>query len=82
VKSINYEAPHYEISPSIFYFLSLSFGIGKPEMNRKKGRPRVRRMDGVEKDLRNLGVVNWRAKEQEWDCWRKFLEQAKPHKVL
>jgi hypothetical protein len=30
-------------------------------------------MDGVEKDLRNLGVVNLRAKAQERDGWRKFL---------
>jgi hypothetical protein len=30
-------------------------------------------MDGVETDLRNLGVVNWRAKAQERDGWRKFL---------
>jgi hypothetical protein len=39
-------------------------------------------MDGVEKDLRNLGVVNWRVKVQERDGWRKFLEQAKTHKGL
>jgi hypothetical protein len=33
----------------------------------------------VEKDLRSLGVVNWKAKAQERDGWRKFLEQAKTH---
>jgi hypothetical protein len=39
----------------------------KPEGKRKKGRPRMRWMDGVEKDLRNLGVVNWKAKAQVGD---------------
>jgi hypothetical protein len=34
----------------------------------------MRWMYGVEKDLRNLGVVNWKTKEQEGDGWRKFLE--------
>jgi hypothetical protein len=48
----------------------------------KKGRPRIRWMEGVEKDLRNLGVVNWKTKAQERDGWRKFLEQAKTHKGL
>jgi hypothetical protein len=33
-------------------------------------------MDGLEKYLRNLDIVNWRAKAQERDGWRKFLEQA------
>jgi hypothetical protein len=28
----------------------------KPEEKRKKGRPRIRWMDGVEKYLRNLGA--------------------------
>jgi hypothetical protein len=46
--------------------------IVKPEEKRKKGRPRMRWMDGVETDLRNLGVVNWRTKAQERDGWRKF----------
>jgi hypothetical protein len=39
--------------------------IAKLEGKRKKGKPRMRCMDGVEKDLRNLCVVNWRAKAQE-----------------
>jgi hypothetical protein len=39
-------------------------------------------MDGVEKDLRNLYVVNWKTKALEQDGWRKFLEQAKTHKGL
>jgi hypothetical protein len=34
-------------------------------------------MDGEKMDQRNLGVVNWRAKAQERDGWRKFLKQAK-----
>jgi hypothetical protein len=39
-------------------------------------------MNGVEKDLRNLGIVSWKTKAQEQDGWRKFLEQAKTHKEL
>jgi hypothetical protein len=54
----------------------------KPERKRKKGKPRMRWMDDVKKDLRNLDVVNWRAKTQERDGWRKFLEQAKTHRGL
>jgi hypothetical protein len=56
--------------------------IEKPEGKRKKSRPKMRKMDGVEKDLRNLGVVNWKTKPHERDGWRKFLEQAKIHKDL
>jgi hypothetical protein len=54
----------------------------KPEGKRKKGRPRMRWMDVVEKGLRNLGVVNWKTKTQERNGWRKFLEQARTHKGL
>jgi hypothetical protein len=48
----------------------------------KKGGPTMRWMDGVETDLRNLGVVNWKTKAQERDGWRKFSEQAKTHERL
>jgi hypothetical protein len=54
----------------------------KPEGKRKKGRPRMRWVDGVKKALRNLGVVNWKSKAQERNGWRKFLERTKIHKGL
>jgi hypothetical protein len=54
----------------------------KPEGKRKKGRPRMRWTDGVEKDLRNLGMINWKTKAGEREGWRKFLEQAKTHQGL
>jgi hypothetical protein len=54
----------------------------KPEGKRKKGMPRMRWTDGVEEELRSLGVVNWKAKAQERDGWRKILEQAKTHEGL
>jgi hypothetical protein len=41
--------------------------IVKPEGKRKKGKPKMRCMDGVEKDLRNFGVVNLKTKAQERD---------------
>jgi hypothetical protein len=44
----------------------------KPEGERKEDKPRMRWMDGVEKGLRNFGVVNWKIKTQEWDGWRNF----------
>jgi hypothetical protein len=39
----------------------------KLERKRKIGRPTVRWMDDVEKDLRSLSVVNWKTKAQERD---------------
>jgi hypothetical protein len=39
-------------------------------------------MDGVVKDLRNLGMGNWKTKAREWDGWGMFLEQAKTYKEL
>jgi hypothetical protein len=37
-------------------------------------------MADVEKDLRNLGVVNWKTKAKEQYGWRRFLEQVKTTK--
>ena len=59
----------------------------KPEGRRQKSRSGMRNeidgwMDGVEKDLRNLGVFNWKTKVQAGDGWRKFVEQANTHKGL
>jgi hypothetical protein len=35
---------------------------GKPERERKKGGPRLRQVDDVESDLRNMGVKRWRSR--------------------
>jgi hypothetical protein len=40
-------------------------------------------MDGVEKDLRNLGVVNWITRAQGLDGWSKFLRADQdPQRVV
>jgi hypothetical protein len=54
----------------------------KPEGERKKGRSRMRWMEDVERDVRNLSVFNWNTKAQERNGWRKFSEQAMTHKGL
>jgi hypothetical protein len=61
----------------------------KPEGKRKKGRPRMRWMDGwmdgwmVWRRMRHLGVVNWKIKAQAGDGWRKFLRVGQdPQRVV
>lgn len=45
---------------------------------RRRGRPKVRWLDGVAGDDRNiLGVRNWMASGQDSDDWMKRLEEAK-----
>lgn len=39
-------------------------------------------MNGVEKDLNNLGMINLKTNALEWDGWWKLLEQVKTHKGL
>jgi hypothetical protein len=49
----------------------------KPEEYRKKGRPRIRWINGVDKNLRDMGLVNWKTKAQERDGWRKYFRLTK-----
>jgi hypothetical protein len=48
-----------------------------PEGSRKKGRPKLRWLDSVLKDLKILKVT-----AQDRDLWSKIIKEAKAHKVL
>ncbi len=48
-----------------------------PEGRRSVGRPKARWIDGVQADLRTLGVRNWQNRAQDRGDWNRVLDQAK-----
>ncbi|CAH2245455.1 jg8711 [Pararge aegeria aegeria] len=55
---------------------------GTLEWRRGQGRPRGRWSDGVERDMRILGIRNWREAVSDRLKWRNMLNQAKAHPGL
>jgi hypothetical protein len=45
-------------------------------------RPKGRWEDDVRKDLRKMGVNNWKQRMQERKKWKEIIEEAKTHKEL
>jgi hypothetical protein len=50
---------------------------GNPGGRRRKGRPRKRRLDGVQDDMIKMGVKRLRTKAMDRGKWRKICETAK-----
>jgi hypothetical protein len=48
----------------------------------RRGRPRKRWKEKVERDLQVLGVRRWRELVTEWIKWRDIVRQAKAHSGL
>ena len=44
---------------------------------RRAGRPKLRWLDGVEEDLRTLGIRGWRRRALDRDRWKEGLTAAR-----
>ncbi|XP_055375384.1 uncharacterized protein LOC129608086 [Condylostylus longicornis] len=51
----------------------------KPLLSRGRGRPRARWIDGIESDLRTLGVRDWKREAENRAEWRQIVKKAKSH---
>ena len=54
----------------------------KPDGARRVGRPKLRWEDGVDQDMRILGVKNWKQVALDRDEWAKLLKKARAHQRL
>jgi hypothetical protein len=56
--------------------------FSQPEGSQKKGRPKLRWLDSVLKDVKLLKVETWRKKACDRNIWGRTIKEAKVHKGL
>ena len=54
----------------------------RPQGSTRAGRPKLRLLDGVEEDLRNLGTRGWRRRALDRDKWKEVLTAARAQNGL
>ena len=54
----------------------------KPDGERSGGRPKLRWEDGVDQDMRILGVKNWKKVALNRDEWTQLLKKGRVHQGL
>jgi hypothetical protein len=55
---------------------------GRLYSKRRKGRPRLRWLDGVESDLKKMKVKGWNEKMRNREQWCLVVNEAKAHPGL
>jgi hypothetical protein len=53
-----------------------------PRLLRPVGKPRLRWLNQVEEDVKNMKVRNWREKCKDRRLWNEIVNQAKTHQGL
>ena len=56
--------------------------LTRPEGTRRAGRPKLRWLNGVEDDLRTLGIRGWRRRALDRDRWKEVLTAARAQNGL
>jgi hypothetical protein len=55
---------------------------GKLYATRRTGRPKMRWLKDVSRDLRKMGVNKWRDRARNRETWRHIVKGAKAHPGL